>query len=120
MRCKRDHILRDTLIVPCTYTMNGEQSTSRDGGAEQGDRGDENTRHVPHLQSRHFINRTVFFTQVALIYGVVIAAIINLALDPRGKNHDLWSALLFSCLGYLLPSPHLKAVKPSRALPPDI
>ena len=47
----------------------------------------------------------VFFMQVLLIYVVVIASIVNLTLyKDEGK---LWTALLSSALGYLLPNPTL-------------
>lgn len=60
----------------------------------------------------HVSKGILFFCQVILIYAVVIASIVNLALEPTGKNRDLWSALLFSSIGYLLPSPTLKSSKP--------
>ena len=48
----------------------------------------------------------VFFMQVFLIYIVVISSIVNLTLyKDEGK---LWTALLSSALGYLLPNPTLK------------
>ena len=47
----------------------------------------------------------VFFTQVILIYIVVIASLVNIAL---GSTAELWVLLLTSCLGYLMPSPSLK------------
>ena len=48
----------------------------------------------------------VFFTQTILVYTVVLWSFYNLT-----TNHDnptLWTSLLSSCLGYLLPSPSLK------------
>ncbi len=48
----------------------------------------------------------VYFTQVGLIYIVVLAAIVNLSL---GTDHQtLWIALLSANTGILLPSPRLK------------
>lgn len=48
----------------------------------------------------------VFFVQVVLIYIVVITSIINLTLyKDDGK---LWTALLSSSIGYILPNPTLK------------
>ena len=48
----------------------------------------------------------VYFCQVALIYIVVITCIVNLTLQrDEGK---VWTALLSSCLGYLLPNPSIK------------
>ena len=48
----------------------------------------------------------IFFCQVIIIYGVIVAAIVNLSI--QNGDHVLWTALLSSCLGYLLPSPSLK------------
>lgn len=48
----------------------------------------------------------VYFCQVILIYIVVITCIVNLTLQrDEGK---VWTALLSSCLGYLLPNPTIK------------
>ena len=45
----------------------------------------------------------VFFTQVVLIYLVIVTCIINLS---RGQgDSNLWTCLLSSSLGYLLPNP---------------
>ena len=48
----------------------------------------------------------VYFTQVLLIYIIVITAIVNLTLyRDDGK---VWTALLSSSIGYLLPNPKIK------------
>ena len=47
----------------------------------------------------------VFFTQVIIIYIVIIACIINISIG--NGNSNLWVALLSSCLGYLLPNPSM-------------
>ena len=52
----------------------------------------------------------VFFSQVILIYTVVITCILNLSLTK--DNSNLWTALLSSCLGYILPSPSIKSNAP--------
>ena len=47
----------------------------------------------------------VYFSQTALIFIVVITSIVNLSL---GTGDDkLWTSLLSSSLGYLLPNPKL-------------
>ena len=48
----------------------------------------------------------IYFTQIIIIYIVIISCIINIAIG-KGDN-KLWTTLLSSCLGYLLPSPTLK------------
>ena len=52
----------------------------------------------------------VFLCQIVIIYIVIIACIINLSVQ-NGES-TLWTALLSSCLGYILPSPTLKRPKP--------
>ena len=47
----------------------------------------------------------VFFTQVILIYVVIIFALVNISLGTQGK---VWYLLLTSCLGYMLPNPKIK------------
>lgn len=48
----------------------------------------------------------VFFTQVIVVYIIILTCIVNLTLniDPR----DLWITLLSSCLGYILPAPTIQ------------
>lgn len=52
----------------------------------------------------------VFFSQMLLIYIVVTTAIYNLS-TGRGDS-NLWTALLSSSLGYILPNPKLSSKKP--------
>ena len=51
-------------------------------------------------------SEVVYITQVILIYIIVITCIVNLSIKVGDSN--LWTALLSSCLGYLLPNPTLK------------
>lgn len=47
----------------------------------------------------------VFFAQIFLIYAVVGVSLFNLS---RGYgDSQMWTALLGSCLGYLLPNPSI-------------
>lgn len=48
----------------------------------------------------------IYFTQVVLIYIVVLTCVINLSLGSG--NQSLWSSLLSGSLGYLLPAPGIK------------
>jgi len=54
-------------------------------------------------------SQIVYFSQVLLIFIVVCTSIVNLTLykddEASGK---LWTALLSSSIGYLLPNPSLK------------
>ena len=52
----------------------------------------------------------VFFSQIILIYIVVITCIINLSMD--NGNTSLWITLLSASTGYLLPNPSLKRGPP--------
>jgi len=54
----------------------------------------------------------VFFVQVALIFVVVIASIVNLAL--KTGDDKLWIVLLSSSIGYLLPTPNLGKVQQTQ------
>lgn len=48
----------------------------------------------------------VFFTQMLIIAIVIAASIYNLTLDRGDSN--LWTALLSSSLGYILPNPSIR------------
>lgn len=52
----------------------------------------------------------VFITQALVIFTVIIACIYNLSKTER-PNETLWSTLLASCLGYMLPAPYIKKQK---------
>ena len=48
----------------------------------------------------------VYLFQVILLYIVIITCIINLSIG--NGNSELWTALLSSCLGYMLPNPSMR------------
>lgn len=48
----------------------------------------------------------VFLCQILVLYTVIIVSIYNLTIGT--ENSNLWTALLSSCLGYLLPNPTIK------------
>lgn len=50
----------------------------------------------------------VFFSQVIILYTVVLSCIVNLSIGGGEDKDTLWVALLGSCLGYMLPNPSLK------------
>jgi hypothetical protein len=52
-------------------------------------------------------SEVVFLSQVVILYTVIIVSIYNLTV--HSQNSTLWTALLNSCLGYLLPSPTIKS-----------
>ena len=47
-----------------------------------------------------------YILQVIVVYIVIITCIANLSLTDGDSN--LWTALLSSCLGYMLPNPSIK------------
>ena len=55
-------------------------------------------------------NRVSFWTQIIIVYLIIIVAITHLSL--RSPDKELWLVLLSSSLGYILPSPGLKFAKP--------
>jgi hypothetical protein len=57
-------------------------------------------------------SEVVILCQVLILYTVIIVSIYNLTVES--ENSTLWTALLSSCLGYLLPSP---TIKTKHALP---
>jgi hypothetical protein len=72
--------------------------------------GSETSRNTPWyiFGSRVPKSEIVFFIQIILIYIVVITSIVNLTLNVNKDEGKLWTALLSSSLGYLLPNPSLK------------
>lgn len=54
-------------------------------------------------------SEVVFITQMLLVYVVTITALINLT--TGSEHHTLWTALLSSCLGYVLPNPTIKKIQ---------
>ena len=48
----------------------------------------------------------IYFSQIFVITIVIVTCIVNLSIS---KDHEtLWTALLSSCLGYILPAPKLQ------------
>lgn len=52
---------------------------------------------------------SVFLAQVTLVYVVVITCLYNLTVYPDSSNSKLWTVLLSSSFGLLLPNPTLKS-----------
>jgi hypothetical protein len=52
-------------------------------------------------------SEVVFLCQVFILYTLILVSIYNLTVEP--VNSTLWTALLSSCLGYLLPNPTIKS-----------
>ena len=63
-------------------------------------------RHWPLFGTRVPKTEIVFFCQVIVLYTVIVWSSYNLT--TKDNNATLWTSLLSSCLGYLLPSPSMK------------
>ena len=48
----------------------------------------------------------VYFSQTVIIYVVIFTCLINLSFGI-GEDSTLWTALLGSCLGYIMPHPSI-------------
>ena len=62
------------------------------------------------LGSRLPKSEIVYFSQMIVVYTIILTSIINLSL--KNGNSELWIALLSSAIGYALPNPNLKKSKP--------
>lgn len=51
-------------------------------------------------------SEAVFVTQTLILYIVIITSLVNLTVG--NEPNTLWTALLSSCLGYMLPNPNIK------------
>lgn len=56
----------------------------------------------------------IFLTQVLLLFIVVITSLVNLSLD--NGNTNLWTMVLTSCLGYMMPNPRLKSTTQQNSI----
>lgn len=54
-------------------------------------------------------HKITYYSQIILIYIVVVACIVNLTLGTSDSAR--WSSLLSACLGYILPAPKLESPK---------
>ena len=54
-------------------------------------------------------NEIMYLSQIVMIFIVMITSLYNLT-NSVGDS-SLWTALLTSCLGYILPNPKIKSVK---------
>ena len=75
--------------------------------AEEDDEVDAKTTDGWHIFGRVFPKEEiVFLCQVIILYTVIVVSIYNLTVAH--DDSTLWTALLSSSLGYLLPNPSLK------------
>lgn len=55
-------------------------------------------------------NQVTYMTQVVLVYGIIAVSLSQLIL--QSSERELWLILLSTSIGYVLPSPRLKFLKP--------
>ena len=60
-------------------------------------------------QERIAQNKITFAFQIIAVYGIILAAVINLTVQHPDK--ELWLVLLSSSIGFILPNPGLKYKK---------
>ena len=60
------------------------------------------------LQRLSHFTVLVFLAQVILVYVIVCTCLYNLTVYPDSSNSKLWTVLLSSSFGVLLPNPTLK------------
>lgn len=56
-------------------------------------------------------NQVTYLTQVVLVYGIIAVSLSQLIL--QSSDRELWLILLSTSVGYVLPSPRLKFLKPT-------
>ena len=84
------------------FTESEEIHTSDTKSEEDGDKSDK--WHV--LGSRVPKAEIVYFSQMTIVYIIILASVINLSI--QNGSTELWISLLSSCIGYALPNPKLK------------
>lgn len=69
--------------------------------------------------SRNFVKADLilFAAQVILLFIVVLTSLVNLSLE--NGNTNLWTMILTSCIGYMLPNPRLKVTNGSKGATSD-
>lgn len=72
---------------------------------------DNNTVSIESPQNWEFFGKHIpkgeltYFSQIIIIYIVIVSCILNLSLKNGDSN--LWTALLSSSIGYILPAPKI-------------
>lgn len=57
----------------------------------------------------------IFITQTAFLFVVVITSLVNLSIN--NGNTNLWTMVLTSCLGYMMPNPRFKVMEKGKEDP---
>lgn len=54
-------------------------------------------------------SKVVYLSQIFILYIIIVTALVNISIGS--KDFNLWSTLLASCIGLILPSPKFKTGK---------
>lgn len=63
-------------------------------------------------------SQVVYFSQIIILYIIILTCIVNLSLKNGDSN--LWTALLSSSIGLILPSPKIKNKKTDHIETPSV
>lgn len=86
------------------FKLNANASLPSFEGMES--RGTQRSNHLWNVLGKKLPeSEVVFFSQVVLVYIVILTCMINLSRGAGDSN--LWTCLMSSCLGYLLPNPKI-------------
>ena len=62
---------------------------------------------TPGSKNKTAKNPLTFFTQIIVVYMIIITSLVQISL--RSPDKELWLILLSSSIGYILPSPRLNS-----------
>lgn len=68
-------------------------------------------------QQKMYYKKILFIVQLLVLVSMLITSIVNIIM--KTGNLPLWTALLGSSLGYLLPTPRVKSMKTETAIQPS-
>ena len=98
-----EEVLASAVAVTASKTEGGEVKSVLRKKDQNSSSRDSMWRVFGHRVPR---KELVFCCQMGIIFIVVVSSIYNLS-KGHGQS-ELWTALLSSCLGYILPNPQLK------------
>jgi len=63
--------------------------------------------------------QVIYFSQIIIVFVVIIAAIVNLTLNAT-EHCSVWTSILSGSVGYVLPAPKIRKKKSNGALLPNV
>jgi len=88
-----------------TFPLDETDKDETDGDKEVDNTSIENVKYWNFFGHNIPKPEIIFFSQIIIIYIVVISSLINIAFAEG--DDKVWISLLCSCLGYMLPNPSL-------------